>query len=236
MLICGGLQIADPISKRKMSFQELILGGCFTDTQYELKFKVKAEGKILCEKYLTKDEVEVFRYAVRKKFEYQMYYSNILVKGPLGRVVEENGHTRYYLFKHINFYPLYSGKEVKAIDISSKDDVDSAVDITEDAGIWVSFTYSVFWDEFEENQDIQGQQYYVYREECKLDRFRRRKQDHGFRDDVDIALYLCIIIAIWFGLLLVVTWALLRNSFKRCPPNSSLLGAFLGNGTQLLIM
>lgn len=146
--ICNNCEfpwITDPI--RKKSLGEIVAGDCFTRTQYELKFKVETVGKILCEKTLTKDEVETFRLAIIEKPQYWMSFNNILFLTNVGLVdpitFPEDLGPRYYLVKHIDFYLLYNENQV--VDIKSISDLHSAVNITEDAEITVNFTYSIFW-------------------------------------------------------------------------------------------
>lgn len=137
----------DPILNRMKSTEEIVKGDCFTKTQYELKFKVETVDKILCEKNLKTHEVRKFRDAISKEVDYHMYYNNILLRGVVGIVKEKSltvdSRTRYYLVKHINFYPYYY--ENKVVGIHALPDIKSAVDITEDAEISVNFTYSVNW-------------------------------------------------------------------------------------------
>lgn len=137
----------DIIPNRKKSLEEILSGDCYTRTRYELKFKVGTVRENLCEKTLTKDEVKRFRQAIGNESEYHMYYNNVLLREKVGFVrsmgVTVNSRPRYYLVKHIDFYPQYY--ENLVVDISSIADLDSAVDITEDAEIRVRFTYSVFW-------------------------------------------------------------------------------------------
>ena len=132
---------------REKSLQEILSGDCFTRTQYELKFKVGTVRETICEKTLTKDEVKKFKQAISNESEYHMYYNNVLLREKVGFVkpmgVTFNSRPSYYLVKHIHFYPQYYENQV--VDISSVADLDSAVDITEDAEIRVRFTYSVFW-------------------------------------------------------------------------------------------
>ncbi|KAH9674658.1 transmembrane 9 superfamily member [Citrus sinensis] len=137
----------DPIPNREKSLQEILSGDCFTRTQYELKFKVGTVRETICEKTLTKDEVKKFRQAISNESEYHMYYNNVLLREKVRFVkpmeVTFNSRPSYYLVKHIDFYPQYYENQV--VDISSVADLDSAVDITEDAEIRVRFPYSVFW-------------------------------------------------------------------------------------------
>lgn len=62
-----------------------------------------------------------------------MYYNNILLQGKVGFVkpmrITLNSRPRYYLVKHIDFYPQYYKNQV--VGIKSISDKASAVDISE---------------------------------------------------------------------------------------------------------
>ena len=147
----------DPISNRKKSFQELLAGDCYVNTQYELRFKMGTR-KLLCEKNLTREEVAKFRDAIANNTVYFMYYDNIHLSEYVGgdssqSLSSKNGDNgrRYVLINHLHFYPQYKGNKVKEIDVLG--DYESAVDITEDTEIKVNFTYSVFWEEYESKRE-----------------------------------------------------------------------------------
>ncbi|KAK9985808.1 hypothetical protein SO802_030759 [Lithocarpus litseifolius] len=148
----------DPIPNRKKSFQELIAGDCYVNTQYELRFKMGTTRKLLCEKNLTREEVAKFRDAIANNTVYFMYYDNIHLSEYVGgdssqSLYPKNGDNgrRYFLINHLHFYPQYEGNKVKEIDVLG--DYESAVDITEDTEIKVNFTYSVFWEEYESKRE-----------------------------------------------------------------------------------
>ncbi|KAE8734833.1 Detected protein of confused Function [Hibiscus syriacus] len=56
----------------------------------------------------------------------------------------EDKSPKYFLFKHVEFDVLYNGNHV--IEVHAIGDPNRVVDITEDAGIDVDFTYSVTWN------------------------------------------------------------------------------------------
>ncbi|XP_059649881.1 transmembrane 9 superfamily member 4-like [Cornus florida] len=242
----------NPVKNRKKSLQEIMEGDCFTNTQYELNFKVDKNEETLCEKNLTRDEVAKFRYAIKNEFGYQMYYNGIKLYGRVGHIVEG---TRtfdpkywYFLFLHITFDVYYVGNKVQKIHIVS--DSHSSTGLPGDIdGKNVKFTYSVFW----KNQGV--------------DSMDKREHDPNLLEEqqekldfIYSVLYFCSIIAFWIGLLLSVIVLYLRNYFSRyfnrdvrearrqihmrqihgeacrCPPYPSLLGAILGIGTQQFIL
>ncbi|CAL5413848.1 unnamed protein product [Camellia sinensis] len=114
-----------PISTRKKSLEEVLEGDCFTNTLHHINFKVEKERATQCEKDLTIEEVVKFRYAIHNKFEFQMYCNNIDMRGAVGKVESASG----------NFS-------------SPRSNLDSTIDITEDAAVRIKFTYSVFWNRF----------------------------------------------------------------------------------------
>lgn len=137
--------ITDLHINRTKSIAELLLGkDCINSTGYELKFKVGTIRKLLCEKTLTKAEVAKFRDALKREFEYQMSYRKFSLRAMVGSVEKSVvSKPRYYLVTHVRFYPRFLENKVK--DINVVEDFGSAVDITEDVEVKVSFTYSVFW-------------------------------------------------------------------------------------------
>ncbi|XP_057954618.1 transmembrane 9 superfamily member 2-like [Malania oleifera] len=126
------------ITNRKRTFEEVLAGDCFTNTQYELTFKKEKIREILCEKNLTKDEVAKFRHAAENRFEFVMYYNSIRLQTVVGKVVKALGDA--------NERP-----RGQVMDMSVMCDFDSDLDVTEDVPVKVNFTYSVFWRELNES-------------------------------------------------------------------------------------
>ncbi|KAJ7971549.1 Transmembrane 9 superfamily member [Quillaja saponaria] len=249
----------DPITRRKKSFEEVLAGDCFTNTQYELKFMIDTDEKLVCEKNLTKDEVAKFRYAVANEFEYHMSCNDILLRGEVGRFVNLDSYyysgPRYYLFNHMLFHATYLDEEVKDITLST--DYESAVEITEDAEIGIKFTYSIFWQEL----PIRASDYNFLDRDLSEEDLLPTKESKAWEVASPLKFWASIIF-IWVALLLAVTVPYLSNFFTRycqkavaeedrglhilygihgggackCPAYSSLLGAFIGTGSQILIM
>ncbi|XP_050241909.1 transmembrane 9 superfamily member 4-like [Quercus robur] len=193
--------------------------------------------KLLCEKNLTREEVEKFRDAIANETMYEMYYDNI-------RLEEQDGvnasdlefppiqyQVGLYLINHLDFHFLYLGNKVKAIYVMGH--YDFSGEISKDAEIKVvDFTYSVFWEDFESKQENQ-------------DKVSDLSKHVGGDDHVPYATT-AFVICIWLGLLCaaIVAYTYLRKYFTRisfgeatgvgpgdacrCPRYSSLLGAILG--------
>ena len=139
----------ETIMNRTRSFDDLLNGDCYTNTQYELRFKTNAGRKTLCQKILTKSEVEKLRNAIKRNFVYQLAYQNGSFLGEVGRIKEdekeEDQKPKYYLATHTSFYIRHYRDKV--IDVSIMRDPDSDIDITEASKLKVHFTYSVSWEE-----------------------------------------------------------------------------------------
>ncbi|CAL5416745.1 unnamed protein product [Camellia sinensis] len=228
-----------PITNRTKSLEEVFEGDCFTNTLYQLNFKVEKIEETLCEKNLSKEEVEKFRHAVCNNFEYKMYHNNIQMRGKVGNV-EEYSTLRYYLTTHIDFHAYYFRDRVEDIYITS--DNLTGADISDDAAVKVNFTYSVFWNKFKfQSADS------IFSNKTSSDFvWPTKKQGQWF----SIWPVLTFTLVIWVVVLFQVTMPYLRSYLNwyliisahihgdgcRCPSYTSLLGAILGIGTQQLIL
>ncbi|KAK9985805.1 hypothetical protein SO802_030756 [Lithocarpus litseifolius] len=201
-----------------------------------------------------------------------LYYDNIHLSEYVGgdssqSLYPKNGDNgrRYFLIKHLHFYPQYEGNKVTEIDVLG--DYESAVDITEDTEIKVNFTYSVFWEEYESKQENPSRVRDYLKELFKI---TNRGRAILFLEQVGGAnpspFATAIAIYGWLLLLYIKIVPYLREYFDRisfvfghvlveatgatgvihprhvhsnackCPRYSSLLGAILGVGTQLFII
>lgn len=139
----------DRIIKNKETFGEVLNGDRLTNAQYLLSFREDKNFEPICKKTLSEEEVIKFRDAVKKDYYYQMYFDDLPVWGFIGKVegsldISNETEPRYYLFKNIQFNVLYNHKQI--IEITAFSDPNYAVDITEDIGTVVEFTYSARWD------------------------------------------------------------------------------------------
>ncbi|KAK7858970.1 transmembrane 9 superfamily member 5, partial [Quercus suber] len=119
-------EIHDPIPNRKKSFQELLAGDCYVNTQYELRFKMGTTRKLFCEKNLTREEVAKFRDAIANETMYEMYYDNIRLEEQVGVNASDldfppiQYQVGLYLINHLDFHILNLGNKVKAIYSTSR--------------------------------------------------------------------------------------------------------------------
>uniref|UniRef100_A0A0A0KKH6 Transmembrane 9 superfamily member n=2 Tax=Cucumis sativus TaxID=3659 RepID=A0A0A0KKH6_CUCSA len=215
------------------------------NTQYELKFGVSDTEGFLCEKYMTEDDLRIFKFAIENNFVYQMYFDNIWFGSKVGEVIEEPGFgQKFYLFNHIEFNVDFM--EGQVLDISVVNSLDSSVDITILTEPLVEFSYSVFWNEI---KPIDNSSYFIPGE--------REKASWVLEDNRRLfwsSLWLWSILAFWWIFLPVVVASpylfkyFLKNRQPHgnihrfnakacfCPMYTSLLGAILGVGTQHLIL
>ncbi|XP_059649883.1 transmembrane 9 superfamily member 4-like [Cornus florida] len=234
----------NPVKNRKKSLEEIVEGDCFTNTLYELNFKVDKNEETLCEKNLTKHEVAKFRYAIKNKFRYHMYYNGIKLYARVGHLVEGTSTFEpkywYYLFKHITFNVYYIGNKIQKIHIENP--FHSSTGLPEDIdGKNVKFTYSVFW----KNQEVDSVDVFLYT--C-LNFLQELHEKLRFINSTAI-LFAGSFLTFSLGLYLRdyinrdirearrhIGTRQIHGEACRCPPYPSLLGAILGIGTQQFIL
>lgn len=241
----------DPIVRKKESLGEVLNGDRLSNALYEFKFRVDKIDETLCQKKLTIDQIATFKRAINRDFYFQFYLDDLPLWGFIGKLEEDGwtpggGGPNYYLFTHVQFDVLYNGNRI--IQVNAFGDPNRAADITKDVGVDVKFTYSVIWNATK------------VRFENRMDRYLRaslmpvHQQVHWFSFVNSIVIILLLI-----GLLALLYMRHLRSDLKkysnaneednevgwkslqhgdvfRPPPNSSLLFAVVGTGTQLLIL
>ncbi|KAF3951274.1 hypothetical protein CMV_023056 [Castanea mollissima] len=194
-------------TEKKKSFQELLAGDCYVNTQYVLRFKMGTTRKLLCEKNLTRKEVVKFRDAIANETTYEMYYDNIRLEEQVGVNASDlefppiQYQVGLYLFNLLYFHALYLGNKLNAIYVMGH--YDFSGEISKDSEIIVNFTYSVFWEDFESKKENQ-------------DEVSDLSKHVGGDDRVPYATT-AFVICIWLGLLCaaVVAYTYLRKYFTR---------------------
>lgn len=126
---------------------ELLEGDRLVSTPYKIKFARDVENVVLCSKTLTKEELNLFREAVKQDYYFQMYFDDLPVWGFIGKVEKlvKTGVRKYYLFTHFHFDLFYNQDKVIEINVSS--DPMRTVDITTGDSLAVQFSFSVKWKE-----------------------------------------------------------------------------------------
>lgn len=143
--------MAGHVSEKKEALGEVLNGDRLVSAPYKLNFRKEKDTEVVCRKKLAKEEVALFRDAVKKDYYFQMYYDDLPIWGFIGKV-EKEGKTdpsnyKYFLFKHIQFEVLYNQDRV--IEISTRMDPQYVVDLTEDKDVDAEFMHSVKWKETE---------------------------------------------------------------------------------------
>ncbi|XP_059649882.1 transmembrane 9 superfamily member 5-like [Cornus florida] len=245
----------NPVKNGKKTLEEIVEGDCFTNTRYELNFKVDKNEETLCEKNLTEAEIAKFRYAIKNRFRYHMYYSSIKLYARVGHLVQNTWpythlEPMYWLFSHVNFEVYYIGNQVQGIFIETLSHSSTALPAHSSN---VKFTYSVFW----KNQEVNSSHAFLNTSSMdkwdhELNLVKKKQERKDFRYSVLYYVAICLKI----GLLLSVIKLYLNRYFSRvvreerrqigmqqihgeacrCPPRTYLLGAILGIGTQQLIL
>ncbi|KAK5830506.1 Putative phagocytic receptor 1b [Gossypium arboreum] len=241
----------DPVVKKEESLGEVLSGDRLTTALYKLNFRENKVAETLCHKKLEGDDVAKFRDAVINDFYFQMYYDDLPFWGFVGKIEEdswtlEKKSLKYFLFKHVQFDVLYNGNQI--IEVHAIGDPNQVVDITEDVGVDVQFTYSVVWNTTSAAFDT------------RMDRYSRASslpihlKIHWFSFINSV-----ITIMLLIGLLTLLFMRRLRNDLRtfstgdeeddkevgwkyihgdvfRYPRNKSLFCAVMGVGTQLLTL
>ncbi|KAE8729406.1 Transmembrane 9 superfamily member 5 [Hibiscus syriacus] len=242
----------DPVIQKKESLGEVLSGDRLTSALYKLNYRENKVAETLCHKKLQGDDVAKFRDAVINDFYFQMYYDDLPFWGFVGKIEDygwtlEDKSPKYFLFKHVEFNVFYNGNHV--IEVHAIGDPNRVVDITEDVGIDVEFTYSVTWNTTSAAFDT------------RMDRYSRasslpfHQKIHWFSF---INSFITIVLLIGLLALLFVRrlkndlrtfstgddeeedrevgWKYIHGDIFRYPRNKSLFCAVMGMGTQLLTL
>ncbi|MCO5595409.1 hypothetical protein L7F22_049451 [Adiantum nelumboides] len=236
----------DQVTEKREAFGEVLNGDRMVNAKYQLNFREDKDIETLCKKKLSKEDVRVFRDAVKKDYYFQMYYDDLPIWGFVGKV--DDHELKYLLFTHLHFEILYNDDRV--IEISVAADKSSSVDITEDKEMEVEFQYSVKWKETEKTFDRRMEKYAQY------SFLPQHLEIHWFS-----IINSCVTVLLLTGFLATILMRVLKNDFIkysrdeemaddqeetgwkyihgdvfRYPPYKSLFCAVLGSGSQLLAL
>ncbi|XP_027078125.2 transmembrane 9 superfamily member 3-like [Coffea eugenioides] len=243
------------VKEKKEALGEVLNGDRLVSAPYKLEFLVDKDSELVCKKQLTMDEVAQFRKAVAKDYYFEMYYDDLPVWGFLGRVEKDGksdpGEHKYYLFKHLHFDISYNKDHVIEIGArTERNDPNAQVDITEDKGVDVDFTYSVKW----RDTDIPF--------EKRMDKYSHSSSlPHHLEIHWFSIINSCVTVLLLTGFLATILMRVLKNDFVkyandedtaddqeetgwkyihgdvfRYPKYKSLFAAALGCGSQLFIL
>ncbi|CAL0329857.1 unnamed protein product [Lupinus luteus] len=231
---------------------EVLNGDRLVSAPYALDFKKDKDSNSVCKKKLTKEQVALFREAVKKDYYFQMYYDDLPIWGFIGTMDKEGkadpSEYKYFLYKHIQFDVLYNKDRV--IEISARMDPHSVVDLTEDKEVDAEFLYTVKWKE----TDIPFEK-----------RMEKYSQSSSLPNHLEIHWFSiinsCVTVLLLTGFLATILMRVLKNDFMkyaqdeegaddqeetgwkyihgdvfRFPKSKSLFSAALGSGTQLFTL
>ncbi len=143
--------MAGDVTEKKEALGEVLNGDRLVSAPYKLEFKKEKDTVAVCKRKLTKEMVAQFRNAVKKDYYFQMYYDDLPIWSFIGKVDKDGkadpSEYKYYLFKHIQFEVSYNKDRV--IEIVSRMDPQSVVDLTEDKEVEAEFMFTVKWKETE---------------------------------------------------------------------------------------
>ncbi|CAL9214169.1 unnamed protein product [Arabidopsis halleri] len=241
----------EPVIEKQETLGEVLNGDRLMSSLYELKFREDKTHLVLCRKRLTSSDVARFRDTIAQDYYFQMYYDDLPLWGFVGKVEgdyfgQEEQHTKYYIFSHLKFNVLYNADEV--IEINSFSDPSYLVDISENTETDVQFTYSVSWNLTSERSETRMNKY----SQASLHPISQKIHFFSFLNSITVVVLLIGLLSLLFMRHLKnelrsssigdeeekkeVGWKLVQSDVFRCPRNVSLLCAFLGTGTQLLIL
>ncbi|ESQ36055.1 hypothetical protein EUTSA_v10007170mg [Eutrema salsugineum] len=241
----------EPVIEKQETLGEVLNGDRLMSPLYELNFGEDKTHVMLCHKRLTPSEIARFRDTISQDFYFQMYYDDLPLWGFVGKVEADYSrhgekNTKYYIFSHLKFNVLYNADEV--IEINSFSDPSYLVDISENTEIDVQFTYSVSWNLTSERSETRMNKYSL----ASLHPISKKIHFFSFLNSISVAILLLGLLSWLFMRHLKnelrsslngdeeekkeVGWKLIQSDVFRCPRNISLLCAFLGTGTQFLIL
>ncbi|CAA7053343.1 unnamed protein product [Microthlaspi erraticum] len=241
----------EPVIEKKETLGEVLNGDRLMSPLYKLKFREDKTDVVLCHKRLTSSQIARLRDTIAQDFYFQMYYDDLPLWGFIGKVEGDyfgqvEKHTKYYIFSHLKFNVLYNADRV--IGINSFSDPNHLVDISESTEIDVQFTYSVSWNLTSEQSETRMDKYSL----ASLHPISKKIHFFSFLNSITVVVLVIGLLSFLFMRHLKnelrsssngdeeekkeVGWKLIQSDVFRCPRNISLLCAFLGTGTQLLIL
>jgi len=121
---------------------ESILGYELRRAPLSISFGVPTRSGELCKKTLSFQDANIFAYAVKQEFWFQMFLDDLPVWGIVGEEIEnEGGQKALYIFTHLHFDISRNNNQVIEANLTSE----NPVLIQE--GAELSFTYSVSWSQ-----------------------------------------------------------------------------------------
>jgi hypothetical protein len=231
---------------------EVLAGDKKIKTQYEVNFRDNVDWRVLCQKTLKPEQVDLFRKAVEEEYYFEMHVNDLPIWGYIGDFEddlffhrEEKSH--HFIYTHLDFDFAYNGEHIVGVNISSPHKY--SVDLPYHKDIDVTFTYSVRWHK----SNVQYK-----------DRMNVYHQSHFLPEHTEIhwlsiinSVVLVILLVSFLGIILMRIlkndctrymagddedelgeddsgWKLIHGDVFRFPSNPMLFSAAVGAGAQLL--
>lgn len=133
----------EKLEKRRLRLGETLAGDLLVKSGYEVMFDTQIEDQVLCEKSLTKEEVQAFINAIKKKFVYDLLLDGLPIKLFVGQLTDDGIDSITYLYTKIDFkISVNKGHIVEAIGSPG-----NPIELKENVPTKVQFTYSVSWQD-----------------------------------------------------------------------------------------
>lgn len=193
--------------EKQETLGEVLNGDRLKSSLYELKFREDKTHVVLCRKRLTSSDIARFRDTIAQDYYFQMYYDDLPLWGFVGKAEgdylgQKEKHTKYYIFSHLKFNVLYNADEV--VEINSFSDPSYLVDISENIGFDVQFTYSVSWNLTSERSATRMNKY----SQASLHPISQRIHLFSFLNSITVVVLL-------IGLLSLLFMRHLKNELRR---------------------
>jgi hypothetical protein len=134
----------EQIQHKHASLGEHLEGDAKSNALYNIKFKVNAQLTTLCTKHLKAEEIQEFKDAIKKYYEFEMLLDDLPMRGFVGTLVKDTSDKHhYYLFKHLHFTVEYNNNQVIRANVTT--DTTRIQELGDEKELMVEFTYSVKW-------------------------------------------------------------------------------------------
>ena len=132
------------VEEVEMSFGQGLRGDRLTTSLYEFSLKSQEEGKKLCDKTLSSEDIQRFRAAISEDYIYEMFVGELPVVVPFGSIILESGEPS--LCTHVKFEISFKGAEIVSVKAECVDEEREALSESSEP-VTISFYYSVVWKE-----------------------------------------------------------------------------------------
>jgi len=127
--------------EHKESLGEALQGYELRKSRMTIFFKAEEQKKSLCQKQLTSEEVEQFRYAIVHQYWYQLFIDDLPVWGMVGELVPDpsGAEDKIYIYTHNKYSFTYNQDRVIEVNLTSENPVPLQ------PGVNIEFSYSASW-------------------------------------------------------------------------------------------